>query len=113
MNFADRLSLSIKSSGSFIVAGFDPVIEALPSYVIAAERAGINDEETVYRVLTSFYDSALKALQGKIAAIKPNVAFFEQYGIGGLRAFQVVCENAKSANIPVIVDAKRGDIGST
>ncbi len=55
----------------------------------------------------------LEAFAGQVAAVKPNIAFFEQFGIGGLRAFSYLLKLARELDILVIADAKRGDIGST
>ncbi|MBN1645499.1 orotidine-5'-phosphate decarboxylase, partial [Candidatus Woesearchaeota archaeon] len=46
-------------------------------------------------------------------AVKPNLAFYEQYGFEGLRALKKIILKAKEYGIPVILDAKRGDIGKT
>ena len=114
MKFADRLYQSIKRSKSVLVAGFDPVLENLPKFILEeAGKKSSNSEELVYLALTSFYQVALDALANSVAAIKPNIAFFEQYGIGGIRAFTSVCSMVKEKNLPIIADAKRGDIGST
>ncbi len=114
MNFADRLIASIAQSKSFIVAGFDPQIEAFPQCILddAAKRTSSNDE-AVYAALVNFHQLALDALVGKVAAVKPNIAFFEQYGIAGLRAFASICSMIKERKLPIIADIKRGDIGST
>ena len=48
-----------------------------------------------------------------IPAIKPQIAFYEMYGIPGMQAFKETCEYAKQKGMIVIADIKRGDIGST
>lgn len=114
MKFADRLQNSIERSKSVICAGFDPQLESFPKFILdAASAKGQNTEECVYHALTSFYSLALEAISNSIAAVKPNIAFFEQYGLGGIRAFSSVCALCKELGLPVIADAKRGDIGST
>jgi orotidine-5'-phosphate decarboxylase len=113
MNFADRLTASIKENKSFIVAGFDPVLDTFPDFFLQEGAKEKSNEDAIYRALSSHYESAFEALRGVVAAIKPNIAFFEQYGLGGLRAFERVCSLGKERRLPVIVDAKRGDIGST
>ena len=112
--FADRLQASIDSSSSHLVAGLDPRIEDFPKFIIDEVKAhSKNRDDLAYQALTSFYALSLEALHGKIAAVKPNIAFFEQYGIGGLRAFADVIKMSREHGLPVIADAKRGDIGST
>lgn len=113
MNFADRLDRSIRDSGSFICAGFDPQLEALPPFILErAGRCASTDEAVVY-ALTTFYTLVLDTLAGQVAAIKPNIAFFEQYGLAGLAALVRINELIRERGVPLIIDAKRGDIGST
>jgi orotidine-5'-phosphate decarboxylase len=64
-------------------------------------------------VLSRFGDIFLAAVTGKVAAVKPNIAFFEQYGVAGIVAFARLCKGIRAAGIPLIADGKRGDIGST
>jgi len=113
-NFADRLSETMIKTGSYLCAGLDPQPVAFPEF-LKEEAAAISptDEEFVYTLLQSFYAVAIDALKGQVAAIKPNIAFFEQYGLGGMLAFAEIISHARRAGMLVILDAKRGDIGST
>jgi orotidine-5'-phosphate decarboxylase len=112
--FADTIQKSIAKTGSVLVAGCDPVIDKLPAFLIAdAERRATTDTDFVERVLASFGDVFIAAVTGKVAAVKPNIAFFEQYGIAGIAAFSRLCKAMRAAGLPVIADAKRGDIGTT
>ncbi|WKZ57235.1 MAG: orotidine-5'-phosphate decarboxylase [Bdellovibrionota bacterium] len=112
--FADRLFKRINSVRSFLCAGFDPTWEGIPDFIKAeAARRSKDNEELVCNVLLDFHDAALRAVDPYVAAVKPNIAFFEQYGIGGLRAFQAVCALARDRGVPIIADVKRGDIAST
>ncbi|MBX7145112.1 MAG: orotidine-5'-phosphate decarboxylase [Oligoflexia bacterium] len=112
-NFADRLLTSIKQRSSYLVAGFDPQLEALPAFILKAASAEPSNDGAIYSALMSFHKLALETVQHKVAAVKPNIAFFEQYGLAGLRAFADICKLAKDYKLPVIADIKRGDIGST
>ena len=112
--FADRLQDAIERTNSCIVAGFDPRLEDFPAFIIKeSQTQAKTKEDIVYQALVAFYSSALEAIYASIAAIKPNIAFFEQYGLGGLRAYGEILSLAREYQIPVIADAKRGDIGST
>jgi orotidine-5'-phosphate decarboxylase len=112
--FADRLKASVISSKSSLVAGCDPVLEKLPAFLLdEAQRATKNDSDFIEASLSRFGEIFLAAVNGKVAAIKPNIAFFEQYGLPGLNAFKRLCDAIRVARIPLIIDAKRGDIGST
>lgn len=112
--FADTVQASIEKSGSFLVAGCDPVIDKLPLFLRAeADARALSDSDYIDRVLGGFGDLFLAAVVGSVAAIKPNIAFFEQYGVAGIAAFARLCRTIRSAGVPLIIDAKRGDIGST
>jgi orotidine-5'-phosphate decarboxylase len=114
LNFADRVQQSVVKSGSFLVAGCDPVLDNLPEFIIAqAQAKGVSDAQVVERALNTFCDIFLAAVVGRVAAVKPNIAFFEQYGLAGLSAFARLCAALKQRGVPNIIDAKRGDIGST
>lgn len=112
--FADRLQASISESKSVLVAGCDPVIEALPAFVLeSATKSAGSDADFVERALDQFTEIFLEAVKGRVAAIKPNIAFFEQYGLAGLCVFKRFCDAIREAKVPLVIDAKRGDIGST
>ena len=114
MNFADKLVETIRRNGSFLCAGFDPVIDKLPQFIIdEASTRSTTTDDFISDALTSFHRVALAALDGKVACIKPNIAFFEQYGIAGLKSYISICDLAAERNIPVVADIKRGDIGNT
>jgi orotidine-5'-phosphate decarboxylase len=113
-SFADFVQTTISKTGSFLVAGCDPVIEKLPEFLLKeAESRATTDQAFIEQVLSRFGDIFLTAVTGKVAAIKPNIAFFEQYGVAGVTAFAYVCKEIRAAGIPLIADCKRGDIGST
>ncbi len=113
-SFADKLQASIERSNSFLVAGIDPRIEDFPKFLLDEVKSRFTSKEDfIYGALTSFYALALATLNTKIACVKPNIAFFEQYGLSGLKAFADIVKLAQELGLPVIADAKRGDIGST
>ena len=63
--------------------------------------------------LTSFSDAVLSATAGRVGIIKPQVSFFERFGSRGFAVLESVCQKATEAGQVVIMDIKRGDIGST
>jgi len=114
MVFADRLQASIDKTKSCLVAGCDPVIERFPKFLVEdADRQAITDQDFIDHVLGQFTEAFLAAVTGHIAAIKPNAAFFEQYGLAGIQSLHRLCQRARAVDIPIILDAKRGDIGAT
>ena len=102
--FADRLVARIRQLQSSLVVGIDPVISRFPG-----ELQDL-DPETA---LLEFAKAVIDATQENVAAVKPQVAFFERFGWQGWRALQGCVEHAANVGVPVILDAKRGDIGST
>ncbi len=94
----------ICKKGSFLCVGLDTDINKIPQHLL--ER-----EEPIYE----FNKAIIDATAPYTVAYKPNLAFYETYGIEGWMAFEKTVEYIK-ANYPeimVIADAKRGDIGNT
>ena len=111
--FADKLTTAIIRTNTPLIAGFDPDLSTLPEFYLTAAQKQPSNEAAIHAALTSFYCDSIDILAAQIPAIKPNSAFFEQYGVGGFRALLDICAHARSQNLLVILDAKRGDIGST
>lgn len=110
MNFIDYLENSIEKRKSLLCAGFD----LRPADIPECYHDRSDDIETrTEKTLRNYYTAALQTIEPHIACIKPNIAFFEQYGIGAIKALRAICEEAQRLQVPVILDGKRGDIGST
>ena len=101
-SFGDRLAVRIKERGPLCV-GIDPSSEQLRAW-------GRGDDVTG---LEFFMLQMLEASSGVAAAIKPQVAFFERFGSKGFAALERLIRDAASADVLIVGDAKRGDIGST
>ncbi len=99
--FLERLGARSAACGSVLCVGIDPLAEALPD----GYPAGVAGVERFARVI-------VEATAPHAAAFKPNLAFFEAYGSAGLAALERV-RAAMPAGIPVLMDAKRGDVEST
>jgi orotidine-5'-phosphate decarboxylase len=102
MNFADRLAEACRAKGSVAMLGVDPQLDAPGAPGIPAGYT-----------LTSFCCEIVEACALQVAAVKPQLAFFEARGVDGMRAFAEVAALARRLGLLVIGDAKRGDIGST
>ncbi len=63
--------------------------------------------------LDHFADIMLAAAPGVVGLVKPQSAFFERHGWRGVRTLQRLTEDARDAGLLVILDVKRGDVGST
>ena len=105
MNYSERLRADYQRTGSLVCMGMDPVIEKIPLETgSAAER------------IFSFYEGILEALVRRKAfpsCVKPNYAFYARYGSKGIDALVRLISLYKDAGLTVILDVKRGDIGST
>ena len=99
--YLERLAARTASVGSVLCLGLDPDPTALPRG-FAADIAGVE----------RFVTLIVEAAGPFAAAIKPNLAFYESLGAGGLAALERIRARIPSA-IPVVIDAKRADIGST
>jgi len=98
MGFFSRLQERAIGADSLLCVGLDPHPELLP-------------EQTAQAAL-NFCCDLIHATAASACAYKPNSAFFERYGAEGMRALAEVIEMVPQG-IPVVLDAKRGDIAST
>lgn len=111
-NFADRLLGAIRKKGNPCVVGLDPRLELIPNFVLKKFKSKTVNERII-NTITDFNIRILDVILDLVPAVKPQIAFYEQYGIPGLIAFQNTITAAKERGLLVIVDAKRNDIGST
>jgi orotidine-5'-phosphate decarboxylase len=95
------------SKGNFICIGLDSAYNRLPESL----RSGRSVDEAIF----DFNKEIVDATQGLVASYKPNTAFYEAEGDDGLWALYKTVRYIKESypEIPVILDAKRGDIGNT
>jgi orotidine-5'-phosphate decarboxylase len=74
------------------------------------ERWGLPDSP---EGLARFTDAVVDALAGQVSVLKPQLAFYERHGSRGLAVLEEAVPRARAAGALVLLDAKRGDIGST
>ena len=103
MTFVEKLLAAERQNNSLLCVGLDPEPERLPANLRALP---------VERGIIQFCQAIIEATAPYASVFKPNLAFFEVLGPTGLVALQEILR-AIPAHIPVIADAKRGDIGST
>ncbi len=101
-SFADRLIERTRALGLLCV-GIDPHPGRIPELFGGDTPAG----------LAAWGSSIVEAADGRVAVVKPQAGLFERHGPEGMAALQMICETARAAGLMVIIDAKRGDIGST
>jgi orotidine-5'-phosphate decarboxylase len=100
--FGARLRAALDTRGP-LCAGIDPHSSLLTSW-------GLTDDVTG---LERFAGTVVEALADRVAVLKPQSAFFERFGSRGIAVLERTIADARSAGALVILDAKRGDIGST
>lgn len=114
MSLANRLKNRIIELKSPIVVGLDPNLEKFPkAFLENFIKEGKLTEKAVGDCILSFNKLIIDAIKDLVPAVKPQIAFYEQYGIEGLKAYKATCDYANENGLIVIGDVKRGDIGST
>ena len=106
----DRLIEKIIKLKSPVVMGLDPRYDIIPECV---RNKYSLDLEGVSKAILEFNKCLIDNTYDIIPAIKPQIAFYEMFGIPGMKIFLDTCKYAKEKGMIVIADNKRGDIGST
>lgn len=110
MSFADRLTDAMRTKCSPILLGLDPRVDLIPEDCFTK---GKSDLEGIAKGFENFAFRLMEVLAPHVAAIKPQIAFYEAFGLAGLQAYVNILNKAKELNLISIADIKRGDIGST
>ena len=110
MNAIDDLIEKIKETGNPTVMGLDPRYDMIPEIV---RNKYSNNLEGIAESILEYNKELIDNTYDIIPAIKPQLAFYEMFGLEGMKAFKETCKYAKEKGMLVIADAKRGDIGST
>lgn len=110
-NFADRLAAACRRVKNPVVVGLDPRFEQLPPSL----KHGINpqDRAAVAAAYARFGCEIIDVVATLVPAVKPQLAFYEQLGVPGMQALREIVDHARRANLLVILDGKRNDIGTT
>ena len=114
MHFSDRLDSAIQAKGNPICIGLDPRFDQLPATIRdAAMKQHGRTAKAVAEAFIAFNMAIVDAVADIIPVCKPQVAFYEEFGWEGMRAYEATIRYAKQKGLLVISDAKRGDIGAT
>ncbi|GAA3490590.1 orotidine-5'-phosphate decarboxylase [Streptomyces cremeus] len=100
--FGTRLRAAMDTRGPLCV-GIDPHASLLSAW-------GLGDD---IKGLETFTRTVVEALADRVAVLKPQSAFFERFGSRGIAVLEKAVEESRAAGALVLMDAKRGDIGST
>ncbi len=101
-SFGARLHAAVADRGPLCV-GIDPHASLLRAWGLSDDPDG----------LARFADTTVAALAGQVAVLKPQSAFFERHGARGVAVLEDTVRAARAAGALVLLDVKRGDIGST
>jgi orotidine-5'-phosphate decarboxylase len=113
-SFADRLSKRVAELGNPSVLGLDPQLDYIPESIRQYFRRQCDDPLLACGLALYEYNRRLiDSVADIIPAVKPQLAFYEQFGNAGILALRQTIQYARRCGMLVIADAKRGDIGST
>ncbi len=101
MKFIEKLKSASSKNNSLLCVGLDTELEKIPKFLL-------QEKDPIF----AFNQAIIDSTKDLVCAYKPNLAFYEAYGIKGLEALKKTCEYIPR-DIPIILDAKRGDIGNT
>ena len=102
MSFGARLLEAMRKHGPLCV-GIDPHPYLLGQWGLTDDPAG----------LRAFTEAAVEAFASRVAAVKPQSAFFERHGSAGIAVLESAVRDLRASGTVVVLDVKRGDIGST
>lgn len=113
-HFATRLHAAIRLKKTPALVGLDPRFDWLPDEVVTSARRNHSDPQAITAAaFEEFCIRIIDVVASLIPAVKPQAAFFEEYGPDGCLALARVMRYARAQGLIVIADAKRGDIGTT
>jgi orotidine-5'-phosphate decarboxylase len=112
-HFSDRLIAAIRQKNAPCVVGLDPRLEGMPRFILHGHADDNSSDNALRCKIATFHRVVIDSVFDLVPAVKPQTAFFEQYGIPGLLALADTIEYAQEKGLLVIVDGKRNDIGST
>ena len=109
-NMMDKLIDRIRETNNPTVIGIDPKYDMIPECI---KNKYEQNMEGVAKAIEEFNKALIDATFDIIPAVKINIAFYEMYGLEGMKVFEETCKYAKEKGMLVMADIKRGDIGST
>ena len=113
----DRLVEKVIECKNHTVVGLDPRLDYVPEYIKQEAIEAASKENGFAGVAAyAFYrfnQEIIDQIHDIVPAVKPQIAFYEQYGAAGLKCFIDTCAYAAKKGMIVVGDVKRGDIGST
>ncbi|MBT7484469.1 orotidine-5'-phosphate decarboxylase, partial [Candidatus Peregrinibacteria bacterium] len=113
-NFADKLIAAVKKKGNPVCVGLDPRLGQIPEFIKKKQIEKFGETfEAAANSFLEFNIGIIDAVEEIVPVVKPQIAFYEQYGFRGMWAYEETCKYAQKKGLIVVADAKRNDIGST
>jgi orotidine-5'-phosphate decarboxylase len=108
-HFSDRINQQILDKKSPIMLGIDPNFDLM----LENMRPVVGDRDDLKDKLWYFCKTLIDQTHDLVCGIKPQSAYFEQYGTAGIEVLAQVLNYARQLDLPILMDVKRGDIGAT
>jgi orotidine-5'-phosphate decarboxylase len=108
--FTDRLIEKVLECRNHTVVGLDPKLDFIPGYMLEGSEVSA---ASVAEAFFQFNRTIIDNVYDIVPAVKPQIAFYEQYGTAGFECYVKTCDYAKQKGLLVVGDVKRSDIGST
>ncbi|SCP96030.1 orotidine-5'-phosphate decarboxylase [Anaerobium acetethylicum] len=110
----NKLVSKIQKTNAPIVVGLDPTLDFVPEHIQKKAFAEFGETlEGAAEALWLFNKEIIDATYNLIPAVKPQIAMYETFGVEGMQAYKRTLDYARSKDLVIIGDIKRGDIGST
>jgi len=100
LSFLEKLDQAVKKNNSLLCLGLDIDLSRIPNHFLKGDDP-----------IFLFNREIIDATKDLVCAYKPNMAFYEMNGVNGLSSLIRTIEYIQATAIPVILDAKRGDVG--
>lgn len=112
MRSFSKLLESHWSDGRFVCIGLDSELQKIPK---EAHQHQSDRSLDIQKTIVAFNRAIIEATHDLVCAYKPNIAFYEAHGVAGVAALEETMNllHTIAPNVPIILDAKRGDIGNT
>ncbi|MBI3098702.1 MAG: orotidine-5'-phosphate decarboxylase [Planctomycetes bacterium] len=111
--FHERLARAVERKRSVVVVGIDPRLSSFPPAFRPRSPAGGVAPAAAARSIRRFQRALIDLIAPYAVAVKPQIAFYEQYGLPGLAVFADALAYARKRGLVTIADVKRGDVPST
>src|SRR3989338_4434511 len=114
VNFSDKLLRAVEEKQNSVCVGLDPRFSEIPFFIVQEQIKKYGKTlDAIGASIFHFNKKIIDAIANIVCVVKPQLAFYECYGIAGMKAFISTIQYAKKKGLLVIADGKRNDISST